>query len=302
MALLESVPNVSEGRDPAVDRVRSGRPSRPRARARRPFGRRPPSLRLHDRRGGPSRWSTRCSTGSRRAAELIDLRAHDGIHPRIGAADVVPIVPLRAGEMELARRGGARRSGVGSAPSSDCPCSSTATSAEGRRPAFFRRGGPAELQRRIDAGEVRPAFGPLAARPAGRRRPHRSASAPDRVQHRARDRRPRRRAGDRGRRSANRAAACPACRRSACCCRERARPGVAQRDRRRGRAARRRRRARAGSSRQRAASRSGASELVGLLPESAAVAPAAASGSTSCRTAGARAPTLTPVDTPPRRR
>jgi len=32
--------------------------------------------------------------------------------------------------------------------------------APGWGPAFFRRGGPAELQRRIDAGEVRPDFGP----------------------------------------------------------------------------------------------------------------------------------------------
>ena len=30
----------------------------------------------------------------------------------------------------------------------------------GRRPVFFRRGGPEELQRRIDAGELTPAFGP----------------------------------------------------------------------------------------------------------------------------------------------
>jgi len=32
--------------------------------------------------------------------------------------------------------------------------------APGRGPAFFRRGGPAELQRRIDAGEIEPDFGP----------------------------------------------------------------------------------------------------------------------------------------------
>jgi glutamate formiminotransferase len=30
-----------------------------------------------------------------KAAELIDLRRHTGVHPRIGAADVVPFVPLR---------------------------------------------------------------------------------------------------------------------------------------------------------------------------------------------------------------
>jgi glutamate formiminotransferase len=32
--------------------------------------------------------------------------------------------------------------------------------APGRGPAFFRRGGPAELQRRIDSGELAPDFGP----------------------------------------------------------------------------------------------------------------------------------------------
>ena len=31
--------------------------------------------------------------------------------------------------------------------------------APGRGPAFFRRGGPEELQRRIDAGELAPDFG-----------------------------------------------------------------------------------------------------------------------------------------------
>ncbi len=35
-----------------------------------------------------------------------------------------------------------------------------AESGGGRRPAFFRRGGPEELQRRVDAGEIRPDFGP----------------------------------------------------------------------------------------------------------------------------------------------
>jgi len=32
----------------------------------------------------------------RTAAELIDVREHRGVHPRVGAADVVPIVPLDA--------------------------------------------------------------------------------------------------------------------------------------------------------------------------------------------------------------
>jgi glutamate formiminotransferase len=47
----------------------------------------------------------------------------------------------------------------------------------GRGPAFFRRGGPEELQRRIDAGELRPDFGPVRLDPSaggaivGARRP-----------------------------------------------------------------------------------------------------------------------------------
>jgi glutamate formiminotransferase len=37
------------------------------------------------------------------AIERIDLRRHDGVHPRTGAADVVPIVPLGKATLEAAR-------------------------------------------------------------------------------------------------------------------------------------------------------------------------------------------------------
>lgn len=47
-----------------------------------------------------------------RASETIDLTSHEGEHPRIGAADVVPFVPLRGTEqercVEAAHRLGAR--------------------------------------------------------------------------------------------------------------------------------------------------------------------------------------------------
>ena len=46
------------------------------------------------------------------AARLIDLNAHEGAHPRFGAADVVPFVPLKDDDMAacvaLARGLGAR--------------------------------------------------------------------------------------------------------------------------------------------------------------------------------------------------
>jgi glutamate formiminotransferase len=35
-----------------------------------------------------------------RASELLDLREHSGVHPRIGVADVVPFVPIRGLTME----------------------------------------------------------------------------------------------------------------------------------------------------------------------------------------------------------
>ena len=157
--------------------------------------------------------------GIARAAELIDLREHDGIHPRVGAADVVPIVPLAAGADGRARARWRSSSGSASATSSGCRCFSTATSADGVRPAFFRRGGPAELQRRIDGGELRPSFGPARARPARRRGADRRAAAADRVQHRARRRATSRTRRRSRRRCGRRAVACRASRRSGCCSR-----------------------------------------------------------------------------------
>ena len=93
------------------------------------------------------------------ARERIDLRTHEGAHPRIGAADVVPIVALdradaeraRACALRLAERIGAEL---------ELPVFLYGESAPDRGPAFYRRGGPDELQRRLDAGELGPDFGP----------------------------------------------------------------------------------------------------------------------------------------------
>lgn len=93
------------------------------------------------------------------ARARIDLRAHDGAHPRIGAADVVPIVPVRAEDRDRARACAlelARRVG----DEAGLPVFLYGELAPGRGPAFYRRGGPAELQRRIDSGELVPDFGP----------------------------------------------------------------------------------------------------------------------------------------------
>jgi glutamate formiminotransferase/glutamate formiminotransferase/formiminotetrahydrofolate cyclodeaminase len=110
------------------------------------------------------------------ARARIDLRAHAGVHPRIGAADVVPVVPIRAEDADRARAAAlalAQRIGA----ELELPVFLYADVGEGRGPAFFRRGGPAELQRRIESGELAPDFGPSRLDPAaggvivGARRP-----------------------------------------------------------------------------------------------------------------------------------
>ena len=93
------------------------------------------------------------------ARERIDLRRHDGAHPRIGAADVVPIVALDPADRERARDCALRLANrIGA--ELELPVFLYGESAPDRGPAFYRRGGPQELQRRIDTGELRPDFGP----------------------------------------------------------------------------------------------------------------------------------------------
>jgi glutamate formiminotransferase len=93
------------------------------------------------------------------ARERIDLRSHDGTHPRIGAADVVPIVALEPTDRERARDCALRLADrIGA--ELGLPVFLYGESAPGRGPAFYRQGGPEELQRRIDAGELRPDYGP----------------------------------------------------------------------------------------------------------------------------------------------
>jgi glutamate formiminotransferase / 5-formyltetrahydrofolate cyclo-ligase len=93
------------------------------------------------------------------ARERIDLSRHEGAHPRIGAADVVPIVALDPRDRERARDCALRLADrIGA--ELGLPVFLYGESAPERGPAFYRRGGPEELQRRIDAGELRPDYGP----------------------------------------------------------------------------------------------------------------------------------------------
>jgi glutamate formiminotransferase len=97
--------------------------------------------------------------GIARTRELVDLRRHEGAHPRIGAVDVVPLVPIRSGDMDRARAA-ALRLAERIADELALPVFLYGEVGDGRTPAFFRRGGTDELARRLADGELAPDFGP----------------------------------------------------------------------------------------------------------------------------------------------
>jgi glutamate formiminotransferase len=94
MALFEIVPNISEGRDPAtVDaaiEAMSAAGARVLHRTSDPVHHRS----VITAAGSASQVVAAAVALARVAAERIDLRRHRGEHPRIGALDVLPIVPL----------------------------------------------------------------------------------------------------------------------------------------------------------------------------------------------------------------
>ena len=156
--MLESVPNFSEGRDADVVEALRAALSAP-ARLLDVHVDADHHRSVFTLVGEPDELIETLLAGIACAREQIDLRAHDGAHPRIGAADVVPIIPIRSDNLERARDTAltlARRIGE----ELELPVFLYGELAPGRGPAFFRRGGPEELQSRIDAGEVAPDFGP----------------------------------------------------------------------------------------------------------------------------------------------
>jgi glutamate formiminotransferase len=157
-SLLESVPNFSEGREVAtIDALRAALSSRADV------------LDVHSDAdhnrsvftlvGDEHALVESLVAGIATARERIDLNRHEGAHPRIGAADVVPIVALELADRTRAQECALTLAGrVGE--ELELPVFLYGDSAPGRGPAFFRAGGPAGLQQRIDGGELKPDFGP----------------------------------------------------------------------------------------------------------------------------------------------
>src|SRR5258706_9011706 len=103
--LLECVPNFSEGRRREVcDEIVAAVQAVPGARFL--------DLEMdpdHNRSvvtfvGGPAAVAEAAVAAARVAVARIDLNRHEGRHPRMGAVDVIPFVPVRDASMEDAVR------------------------------------------------------------------------------------------------------------------------------------------------------------------------------------------------------
>ena len=172
---LEAVPNFSEGRDrPVIDAL--GRALGGRAELLDVHADADHNRSVFTLVGSEEELVAGLLEGIGCAVERIDLRRHEGAHPRIGAADVVPIVPIRPTDMERARAC-ALELGERVGRELGLPVFLYGEVAPGRGPAFFRRGGTAELVRRLESGDVIPDFGPTQLHPSaggvvlGARRP-----------------------------------------------------------------------------------------------------------------------------------
>jgi glutamate formiminotransferase len=106
-------------------------------------------------------------SGAREAAKRIDLREHRGLHPHVGAIDVVPIVYL-----EESQRGAACAEALTVAgligEELGLPVflyGELATREEHRERAYLRRGGWEGLGSRLEAGELKPDYGPARLHP-----------------------------------------------------------------------------------------------------------------------------------------
>jgi glutamate formiminotransferase/glutamate formiminotransferase/formiminotetrahydrofolate cyclodeaminase len=172
---LESVPNFSEGRDAAVIAA-IGDAMAARATLLDVHSDPDHHRSVYTLVGSEQELQDALVAGVSEAKERIDLRRHEGVHPRVGAADVVPIVPIRPEDMARAKRT-ARLLAKRLTAQLGLTTFLYGEVGEGRGPAFFRHGGTEELQQRLEAREVAPAYGPPWLDPAagavlvGARRP-----------------------------------------------------------------------------------------------------------------------------------
>jgi glutamate formiminotransferase len=104
--------------------------------------------------------------GAEEALNVIDMRRYKGLHPHIGALDVCPVVWQQDYRHEDARKA-ARKVAAGIA-GLGIPVffyGELASSPERTERAYFRKGGPTELKRRMASGELKADLGPAEPHP-----------------------------------------------------------------------------------------------------------------------------------------
>jgi glutamate formiminotransferase len=166
--VLLAVPNVSEGRDLAVVAAIGAAYLRGGARLLDTHADPDHHRSVHTLAAAPGPLADGLVEGAKAAVARIDLSTERGVHPHVGALDVAPVVFL-----DDARRGIACAEALAVAErlgeEAGLPVLLYGLLAHGRTRASLRRGGLAELSRRIHAGELAPDFGPP--------RPHPTAGA-----------------------------------------------------------------------------------------------------------------------------
>jgi glutamate formiminotransferase/glutamate formiminotransferase/formiminotetrahydrofolate cyclodeaminase len=164
---LLAVPNVSEGRDPEViRRIGEAFADAPGVRLLDVHSDPDHQRSVFTLSGAPGTLAPALISGAREVLALIDLSRHAGLHPRIGALDIAPIVHLEDQSIGAAC---AEALVLGDRLGEELglPVFLYGALGGGRTRADVRRGGPEQLGRRMEAGELRPDFGPAQPHPTG---------------------------------------------------------------------------------------------------------------------------------------
>jgi glutamate formiminotransferase/formiminotetrahydrofolate cyclodeaminase len=160
--IIECVPNFSEGRDPVVIRAITAEITRvPGVKLLHVDPGKGAHRTVVSFAGDPEHVATAAFLAIRKAAELIDMRHHQGAHPRMGATDVCPLIPVSGITME-AVAGYARRLAKRVGEELQIPVylyEYAATTENRKNLADIRRGGYEGLEARFSDPAWRPDYG-----------------------------------------------------------------------------------------------------------------------------------------------
>jgi glutamate formiminotransferase / 5-formyltetrahydrofolate cyclo-ligase len=162
---LLAVPNVSEGRDRDAIAAIAAAFSRNGARLLDMHSDPDHHRTVFTLAGEAGQLADAVLAGARETLPRIDLKTHDGRHPRVGAIDVAPIVYLDEADRGVACAEALVLADLLGAEL-ELPVFLYGLLAEDRTRAELRRGGLTELRNRIESGELAADFGPRRLHPS----------------------------------------------------------------------------------------------------------------------------------------